>query len=159
MPKNLRELYHLANWMDPGEWWERFIACGEHDAEKLNRFPGGGYYCSRCLTHYGSYARPTNPPTPPDVKRFRGVQPWGLDKAFQHTLQSEHRTAGEAFAETDRLAGEMVRTGAPSDAIELLVVTVDACRQHPRVATDPESIRIDHGGSGSGHRVFPTMGV
>jgi len=37
-------------------------------------------------------------------------------------LISEHPTAAAAFAEIDRLASEMVRTGAPSNAIELIVV-------------------------------------
>ena len=128
-PKNLRELYHFANWMDQGERWERFVACGEHDAEKLNRFRGSfdGYYCANCLTHYMSIGRPTNLPTPSDVKRFQVVQPWGPDWALQHTLLSEHWTAGEAFAEIDRLSAEMARSGEPSDAIELLVITADGC--------------------------------
>ena len=56
---------------------------------------------------------------------FRIVQPWGRDVAQQSTLISEHATAAEAFAEIDRLAAEMVRTGAPSDAVELLVVDAD----------------------------------
>src|SRR5687768_2843488 len=55
---------------------------------------------------------PMNPPGPPDVKRFQLVQPWGPDKTVQHTLLSQHRTAGEAFAEIDRLAADMQRTGA-----------------------------------------------
>jgi hypothetical protein len=37
-------------------------------------------------------------------------------------LVSEHATAREAFEEIDRLADRLVRTGAPSDAVELLVV-------------------------------------
>ena len=37
---------------------------------------------------------------------------------------SAHATAAEAFAEIDRLSAQMVRTGAPSDAIELIVVDV-----------------------------------
>ena len=55
-------------------------------------------------------------------KRFRVVQPWGPDKAVQTTLISEHTTVAEAFAEIDHLAAQMVRTGAPSDAVELLVI-------------------------------------
>ena len=35
---------------------------------------------------------------------------------------SGHATAAEAFREIDWLASEMVRTGAPSDAVELVVV-------------------------------------
>ena len=53
---------------------------------------------------------------------FRVVQPWGRDRARQATLISEHASAAEAFQEIDRLAAQMTRTGAPSDAIELLVL-------------------------------------
>jgi hypothetical protein len=53
---------------------------------------------------------------------FRVVQPWGPNKARQSTVISEHATAAEAFREIDRLASEMVRTGAPRDAVELVVV-------------------------------------
>lgn len=35
---------------------------------------------------------------------------------------SEHPTAAAAFAEIDRLSSGMVRTGAPSDAVELMVI-------------------------------------
>ena len=56
---------------------------------------------------------------------FRVVQPWGPDKARQATLISEHASAAEAFAEIDRLSAQMVRTGAPNDAVELLVVDLD----------------------------------
>jgi hypothetical protein len=35
---------------------------------------------------------------------------------------SEHSTAAEVFREIDRLSSEMVRTGAPSDAVELVVI-------------------------------------
>ena len=55
---------------------------------------------------------------------FRVVQPWGPHKGRQATLISEHHTAAAAFAEIDRLSAEMVRTGAPSDAIERVVVDV-----------------------------------
>jgi hypothetical protein len=34
-------------------------------------------------------------------------------------------TAADAFAEIDRLAAHMVRTGAPTDAVELIVVDQD----------------------------------
>jgi hypothetical protein len=40
----------------------------------------------------------------------------------ESTFISEHATAAEAFAEIDRLAAEMMRTGVRSDFIELLVV-------------------------------------
>jgi len=38
---------------------------------------------------------------------------------------SEHPTAAAAFAEIDWLAAEMVRTGAPSNAVELVVIDQD----------------------------------
>ena len=38
------------------------------------------------------------------------------------TVVSEHPTAAAAFAVIDRLAAQMVRTGAPTDAVELIVV-------------------------------------
>ena len=53
---------------------------------------------------------------------FRVVQPCGRDKAWESTVISEHPTAADAFNEIDRLSAEMVRTGAPSDAVELVVV-------------------------------------
>ena len=53
---------------------------------------------------------------------FRIVQPYRPDKARQSTLISEHATAADAFEEIDRVAAQAVRTGAPSDAIELVVV-------------------------------------
>jgi hypothetical protein len=56
---------------------------------------------------------------------FRVVQPWGPDKGRQSTLVSEHATAAPAFEEIDRLASQMTRTGAPSDAVELVVVDTD----------------------------------
>ena len=55
---------------------------------------------------------------------FRVMQPWGPDKGRQATLISEHHTVAAAFREIDRLSAEMVRTGAPSDAVELIVVDV-----------------------------------
>jgi len=36
---------------------------------------------------------------------------------------SEHASAADAFAEVDRLSEEMPRTGAPSDFLELIVIT------------------------------------
>ncbi|MGH9254936.1 MAG: hypothetical protein ACRD3C_10245 [Vicinamibacterales bacterium] len=48
---------------------------------------------------------------------FRIVQPYGRDRAHEATIISEHTTAAGAFAEIDRLSSEMVRTGAPSDAV------------------------------------------
>ena len=61
----------------------------------------------------------------PSLPPFRVVQPYGKDKARESTIISEHATAAEAFAEIDRVFSEMVRTGAPSDAIDLIVVNAD----------------------------------
>jgi hypothetical protein len=60
---------------------------------------------------------------------YRIVQPYGRDKARESTVISEHQSAADAFAEIDRLSAQMVRTGAPSDAVELVVV--DAIIQRP----------------------------
>lgn len=56
---------------------------------------------------------------------FRVVQPWGKDKPRQSTWLSEHETAAEAFAEIDRLATQMFRTGVAGDSIELVVLDVE----------------------------------
>ena len=56
------------------------------------------------------------------MNTYRILQPWGPDRARQSTLLSEHATSAKAFAEIDRLAAQMVRTGVRSDAIELVVV-------------------------------------
>ena len=56
------------------------------------------------------------------MAKYRVVHPWGPDKGQQATLQSEHATIDEAFAALDAIRAQMARTGAPSDAIELLVV-------------------------------------
>lgn len=56
------------------------------------------------------------------AKQFRVVQPWGKDRGHEATLIGEHATVDEAFAHIDRLAEQMVRTGAPSDSVDLLVV-------------------------------------
>jgi len=56
---------------------------------------------------------------------FRVVHPWGTDKVRQSTWLSEHETVESAFAEIDRLSSQMLRTGAPSDAIELVVVEME----------------------------------
>jgi hypothetical protein len=52
----------------------------------------------------------------------RVVQPWRRERAREATLISEHATPADAFAEIDRLSARMVRTGAPSDAVELILV-------------------------------------
>jgi hypothetical protein len=54
--------------------------------------------------------------------RFRVVQPWGVDRWREATMVGEHATIDEAFAAIDTLSQTMVRTGAPSDAIEPIVV-------------------------------------
>jgi hypothetical protein len=56
------------------------------------------------------------------MAKYCVVQPWGPDKGRQATLQSEHAAVAKAFAAIDALSAQMVRTGAPSDAIELVVV-------------------------------------
>jgi hypothetical protein len=53
---------------------------------------------------------------------YRIVQPYGRDVARESTLISEHRTVADAFAEIDRLAAQMVRTGVRPDVVELLVI-------------------------------------
>ena len=53
---------------------------------------------------------------------FHLVQPWGRNVAIESTLISEHPSAATAFAEMDRLSADMARTGAPSDAVELVVI-------------------------------------
>jgi hypothetical protein len=46
----------------------------------------------------------------------------GPDKGRQAALQSQHDTITEAFAAIDAMRARIVRTGAPGDAIELVVV-------------------------------------
>ena len=62
---------------------------------------------------------------------FRIVQPYGKDKAREATTVREHSTVAAAFAEIDRLSAQMVRTGVPSDAIELIVIEANG-RRVPR---------------------------
>ena len=52
----------------------------------------------------------------------------GPDKDRQAALQSEHATLAEAFRALDGVSAAMVRTGTPSDAIELVVVIVSPLR-------------------------------
>jgi hypothetical protein len=49
---------------------------------------------------------------------YRVVQPYRRDKARDSTIIQRAATAADAFAEIDRLSAQMVRTGAPNDAIE-----------------------------------------
>jgi hypothetical protein len=53
------------------------------------------------------------------------VQPSTAGQERQTTWISEHATAAAAFAEIDRLAEELARTGSQSDLIALRVV--DGC--------------------------------
>jgi hypothetical protein len=53
--------------------------------------------------------------------KFSVVQPYGA-RRDEWTVQSEHETVGKAFAALDAMTAQMRRTGAPSDAIELIVV-------------------------------------
>ena len=64
---------------------------------------------------------------------YRVVQRW--NKGQQNTVQSEHATIADAFAALDRISGNMARTGAPSDAIELIVLDEHG-HVVPRPATD-----------------------
>jgi hypothetical protein len=59
----------------------------------------------------------------------RVVQPWGPDKALQATLIREQPTAADAFAEIDRLAAQMMRTGAPPSNADCPKLRDDS--QHP----------------------------
>lgn len=52
---------------------------------------------------------------------FVVVQSYG-PRRDEWTQQSEHRTLEGAFAAIDALRAKMVKTGAPPDAIELIVV-------------------------------------
>jgi hypothetical protein len=55
------------------------------------------------------------------MPKFRVMHPWGPDKSQQGTLQSEHANIAEAFAAIDAMGAQMVRTGAPRDALDLVV--------------------------------------
>jgi hypothetical protein len=59
------------------------------------------------------------------MSRYRVVQPWGPDKGRQATVLSEHADTTAAFAEIDRLAAQMARTGARPETVELLVADAD----------------------------------
>lgn len=53
--------------------------------------------------------------------RFSVVQPYGV-RSGEWTFISDHASSREAFEAIDALSARMMRTGAPSDAIELIVV-------------------------------------
>ena len=72
--------------------------------------------CSRAVADAGACNRLVL--TPP----FRVAQPYGRDAGRESTTLSEHAIAADAFAEIERLAAQMARTGAPSDAIILVVL-------------------------------------
>ena len=55
------------------------------------------------------------------------VQPWG-DRAGEWTLIDTRSTVRDAFAALDALSAQMVRTGAPSDAVKLTVVDAAGAR-------------------------------
>lgn len=69
-----------------------------------------------------------------DKHLYRVVQPWGRDRAMQSTLISEHSSAAQAFAAIDALAERMIRTGAPSNAVEFIVIDPES-----RIVNRPES--------------------
>ena len=52
---------------------------------------------------------------------YRVVQPYGV-RVGEWSVFSQHATIQAAFAWIDDLSAQMVRTGAPSDGIELMVV-------------------------------------
>jgi len=54
---------------------------------------------------------------------YRVVQPYSPVKTRDYMVLSEHASAADAFAEIDRLSEQMVRTGAPADFLELIVIT------------------------------------
>jgi hypothetical protein len=89
------------------------INVGTRHTEHVEGLSGHESCCTGVVDEYPQYV---------EQRPFRVVQPWGPNKGRQATLISEHSTATEAFAEIDRLAARMVRTGAPSDAIELAVI-------------------------------------
>ena len=81
------------------------------------------YACDRCghvWTQNKTYRRTAKKEVPQSTVSFRVVQPWGPDKRRQGTVLSEHKTVAEAFAALDSIATDMVQTGLPGDAIELV---------------------------------------
>jgi hypothetical protein len=55
---------------------------------------------------------------------FRVVQPWGPDKV-QQKYDAERASDSGRCIRGNRLKAQMARTGAPTDAIELVVVDVE----------------------------------
>lgn len=58
---------------------------------------------------------------------YRVVQPYGT-RPGEWSVIDTRRTVREAFAAIDALSAQMVRTGAPSDAVELIVVDDSGAR-------------------------------
>lgn len=65
------------------------------------------------------------------MSNFRVVQPGGLDRGRQATLISEHESITAAFEHIDRLVAQMKRTGARTDAIELIVTDGEGSNRPP----------------------------
>jgi hypothetical protein len=61
---------------------------------------------------------------------FLVVQPYGRDRAHEATVIKVCPTVEAAFRALDAISERMQRTGAPSDAVELIVV--DSARQQVR---------------------------
>jgi len=64
---------------------------------------------------------------------YRVVQPWGRKRGVEATLISEHTSINDAFATIDRIALEILRTGAAPQSIELLVVD-----EHGEIQSRPD---------------------
>jgi hypothetical protein len=85
------------------------------------------YTCDRC-GHVWTYEKAAPNARPNGVtpcRTFRVMHPWGPDKGRQATVQSVHATVADAFDAVDRFATDLALTGAPSDAIELVVADDD----------------------------------
>ena len=55
------------------------------------------------------------------MPKYYVVQPYGVNKGSQSTVIFEAVSAEAAFAEIDRLAEQMARTGVAPETLELLV--------------------------------------
>lgn len=58
---------------------------------------------------------------------YRVVQPYGI-RPGEWSVIDTRPTVREAFAAIDALSAQMVRTGSPSDAVELIVVDDSGAR-------------------------------
>ena len=61
-------------------------------------------------------------------KPFRVVQPWGRDARNESTTLGSYSTSDAAFNAIDAMVNQMVRAGAPSDVVELIVLDSDGHR-------------------------------